>query len=143
KVSAGRLVARPMKASLQDWAKACWRVREAAASPSKLWKVWPPTVMVGGQLAGLEGLRPRSSRSAVVTILKVDPGGYWPVSARLTAWSPGWVTAARRLPLEACIATSAAGWVTPLRACSADCWTLGSMLVWTGVPGVPAPLAQG
>ena len=94
---------------LQDWAKACWSVREAAASPSKLWKVWPPTVMLGGQLARLEGLRPCSSRSAVVTTLKVDPGGYWPVSARLMAWSLGWVTAARTLPVEAWIATSAAG----------------------------------
>ncbi len=121
----GRVLARPMNAALQDWAKA-WL---------KLWNVWPPTVMLAGQLAGLDGLSPCSTRSAVGMILNVEPGGYWPVSARSTAWVLGRLTAATTLPVEAVMATSAAGWVTPLRACSAARWSVGSMLVWTGVPG--------
>ena len=38
---------------------------------------------VGGQSTGVSGVVPLVSRAAVVTSLKVDPGGYCPAKARL------------------------------------------------------------
>src|SRR5260370_41173913 len=57
----GRVLARPMNAALQDWAKAWLSVKDGAASPSKLWNVWPPTVVLAGQLGGLAGVSPGSA----------------------------------------------------------------------------------
>src|SRR5580704_2088582 len=124
-----------MKAALQDSAKACSRLSEALASPSKLWKTSPPTVMVGGQLAGLDGDDPCSMRSAEVTTLKVDPGGKDPARALSKPSEAGSLTDASTSPVDAWMATRAAGWVTPARADSAACCTVGSMVVRTGVPG--------
>src|SRR5262249_30304475 len=126
---------------LHDCAKASARLRDGTASPSKLRKVWPPIVMLAGQVAGLDGVTPCSSRSAVVTTLKVDPGGYWPVSAMLGDWLGG-LTAATTSPVEARMATSAAGWATALRACSPALWSAGSRVVCTGAPGLPLKLAS-
>ncbi len=71
----------------------------------------------------------------MVTILNVDPGGYCPVSAR-SAWSIGVDTTARMAPLPS-MATTAAGWVTPASADWAAAWATGSMVVFSGLGGVP------
>src|SRR5581483_6429730 len=75
KLAAGNALAKPMKAVLQEMAKACSRSSEPEVSPSKLWKTWPLTVIVGGQVAGLVGEEPCSIRSDEVITLKVEPGG--------------------------------------------------------------------
>src|SRR5438128_4430299 len=98
--------------------------------------------MVCGQVAGLAGVSPCSRRSAVVTTLNVDPGGYWPVSAISGDWLLGLLTAATTSPVDARMATSAAGWGTPLSACSPAPWRVGSMVVCRGVPGLALKLAR-
>src|SRR5580692_12813145 len=130
-----------MKAALHDSAKACSKLSEGVASPSKLWKVSPPTVMVGGQLAGLAGDDPCSMRSAEVTTLKVEPGGKDPARALSKSSLSGRLTEASTSPVDGSMATSAAGSVSPARADSAACWTVGSMVVRTGVPGCGAKVA--
>ena len=74
-------------------------------------------------------------RSDAVTTLKVDPGGNAPDRALSKLDELGELTDASMSPVDAWIATSAAGSVTPVRADSAACWAPGSMLVCTGVPG--------
>src|ERR1017187_6460121 len=108
-----------MKAALHDSAKAVSKLNDDAVSPSKLWNVSPPTVMVGGQLAGLEGDEPCSMRSAEVTTLKVEPGGKAPVSALSKSSDSGRLTEASTSPVDGSMATRAAGKVSPARADSA------------------------
>src|ERR1700704_5042317 len=94
--------------------------------------------MVGGQVAGLLGVKPFASRLAEVTILKVEPGGYCPSRARSNGVAVGRLTEANTSPVDARMATTAAGWATPARACSAASCTWGSIEVCTSVPGFGA-----
>lgn len=83
KLAAGSELDSPMNAVLHDMANAWSSESEDVVSPSKLWNTSPLTVMLGGQVAGLEGVEPCSSRSAAVTTLNVEPGGYAPTNALL------------------------------------------------------------
>jgi hypothetical protein len=69
------LPARLMNAVLQDIAKSSANEGDAPASPSKFLNDRPSTVMVLGQGTVEPGSRPRRSSAAVVTTLKVEPGG--------------------------------------------------------------------
>ena len=64
-----------MKAVLQDCAKSWLKGTGPAALPSKLRKLLPSTVMVGGQLTISFVRSPARSSAAVLTTLKVEPGG--------------------------------------------------------------------
>src|SRR5580692_3527760 len=108
-----------MKAELHDIANAWSRESEDVVSPSKLWNTSPLTVMVGGHDAGLDGVEPCSSRSADVTTLNVDPGGYAPMKASLACWLSGRLTDASTSPVDAWMATRSAGSVSPPSADSA------------------------
>ena len=87
--SALRRDASPMKAVLHDRAKSTEKGTVPEVSPSKLVKVLPPTVTLGGQAAGVSGVTPVGMRAVVVTILNDDPGGYCPLRARLNEESAG------------------------------------------------------
>src|SRR5207302_8577029 len=65
----------PMNAVLHEIAKSVANVGDDCASPSKLRKSRPPTLMVGGHATGVEGVTPWPSSAYVVTTLNVDPGG--------------------------------------------------------------------
>jgi hypothetical protein len=63
------------KAVLQDWAKTSENGTVPSSPPSKLRKRRPSTVVDDGQSTWSVGVRPAASSAAVVTTLKVEPGG--------------------------------------------------------------------
>src|SRR5215475_10689294 len=93
-----RWVASMANVVLHDTANALSRLVVPKCSSSKLWNFRPPSVTVGGHCTVLFGRIPRLARADAVTILKVEPGGNTPSSARLKP--PGRSTTARTLPVE-------------------------------------------
>ncbi|MDI2023267.1 hypothetical protein PJL18_03815 [Paenarthrobacter nicotinovorans] len=75
-----------MKAVLQEWANASLRATEPSelsGYPSAFLKVRPSTVSVGGHSTLESGVAPFRNIARESTILKVDPGAYWPSIAVL------------------------------------------------------------
>ena len=66
----------PTKAVLHDLAKLTLNGTDPPLSCSKLRKLRPPTVAVGGQSTLVEVFRPPWSRARVVATFSVEPGGY-------------------------------------------------------------------
>src|SRR5438309_11954089 len=87
----GSFAASCTKAVLHEMANAWWNGIWPGASPSKLVNGLPPMVTCGGQVVGVSGLVPLASSAAVVTTLNVEPGGYWPATARLNGSVSGWL----------------------------------------------------
>ena len=63
------------KAVLHDCAKSCANGTAPWALPSKFLNERPPTSIVRGQSTISSGCSPARSSAAVVTTLKVEPGG--------------------------------------------------------------------
>src|SRR6266536_1068109 len=70
-----RWVASCTKAVLHDFANATLKGIEPSCSCSKLWMVMPPSLTSLGQVTLSPGCSPLASSAAVVTTLKVEPGG--------------------------------------------------------------------
>ena len=73
--SAGRRSVSETNAVLHDCAKSRANGTAPAAPPSKFLNDRPPTVIVRGQSTTSSGRRPSRRSAAVVTTLKVEPGG--------------------------------------------------------------------
>ena len=94
-----------------------------------------------GHCTVLLGRSPLLARAEAVTILKVEPGGNIPCSAR--SKPPGRSTTASTRPVDGWMATKSTGLfvAADLMACEAASWSCMSMLVRTGVPGLAAKRA--
>src|SRR5579884_2194851 len=136
-----RWVASRANVVLHEMAKALSRLVEPSCSLLSLWKTRPSMVAVLGHCTVLDGVMPFAARADPVTILKVDPGGKIPSSARSNP--PGRSTTARIRPVDGWMATMSTGLdvAADETACEAANWSRMSMLVWTGVPGTAANLA--
>ena len=91
---------------------------------------------VGGHCTVVEGRSPFLVRADAVTILKVEPGGKMPCSARSNP--PGRSITARTRPVEGWSTTMSTGLAVAAAetACEAASWYRRSRLVWTLWPGV-------
>ncbi len=67
---------------LHDSAKSVRKGTSPSTSPEAL-RNSLPTTMVAGQPTTVSGVSPLMSRASPEATLKVDPGGYRPISARL------------------------------------------------------------
>ncbi len=72
----------PTNAVLHESAKSLLNGTAPSTSPSAL-RNSLPTTMVAGQSTTVSGVRPFSSSASAEAILNVEPGGYFPTSARL------------------------------------------------------------
>src|SRR5262249_38559991 len=134
----GSCSARAANVVLQECANAAARAIEPRLNESSLCTTRPPRVTVPGQGSTWPGTATWLSSTAVaVMILKVDPAGYWPVSARSNGASALLATA-RISPVDGRTATIAPRCDTVASACSAAACTARSSVSRTGVPGRPA-----
>ena len=125
-------------AVLHECWKPCGNVGEPRVSPSKLRNDRPSTVTDAGQLTGaVSATRPRPSSAEVEATLNADPGGKWPVRARLKP-NAGRFAEARIWPVATSTATRPDGTSPlPTKAFSAAACTRGSRVSVTSVPGAP------
>ncbi|GAA2726771.1 hypothetical protein GCM10010439_30400 [Actinocorallia aurantiaca] len=130
--ASARSTARDEKVVLQEWAKAWCRVVMPRSRPSWLGMVRWPMSCLPGQATLEEGVRPPATRAAAVTTLKVEPGGYRPLTAALA--TSRWSAIARISPVEGRSTTTAAGRAEDLAAASAARWVFASMVVFSSAP---------
>ena len=119
---------------LQDWAKACVMETSPRAKLPSLGMTRPSISAVAGQATVESGTTvPRSRAAAVVTVLKVEPGGYSPLSETgPRASAASFCATAMTPPVEALRATIAAGCSIGSRARFAAVCTPRSIVVRTG-----------
>src|ERR1700689_3586289 len=129
------------KVELQETAKAFSGLVEPYCSLASLWKTRPSTVIWLGHCTVLDGVMPLAASADPVTILKVEPGGKMPDSARSNP--PGRSTTASTWPVDGWSATTSTGLLVEAACTALDAaiWSCMLMLVCTGVPGTAGKVA--